>query len=48
MIITDEFLALTTVLAGLVTRCLYKIIELLTVMLKLLQFHIRFRCVFMT
>ena len=28
MIITDDFLALTTVLAGLVTRCLCKITEL--------------------
>ena len=48
MIITDDFLALTTVLAGLVTRCLFKITELLTMMSKLLQFYIRFRCVFMT
>ena len=48
MIITDDFLALTTVLAGLVSCCLYKITELLTMMLKLLQFYIRFRCVFMT
>ena len=48
MIITGDFLALTTVLADLVARCLYKLTELLTMMLKLLQFYIRLRCVFMT